>query len=97
MSMSMNIHPQSRNVAGCLRLKAYHFTPENSNAVRVLFTSDTRSGGDDVEMAITAFNLSDQTAEGLHLFASIDETYRAKLLPILRDMLAEQELEKEDA
>ena len=97
--LSISIHPQ----AGELKFEAQDFWPENGNCVRLSLKSDELSTSAygynrGVEHEISCYGMSDATGESLCLLGQLDDFYRAKLLPIMRDMLAEQILEaNEDA
>jgi len=100
MTISISVFPQT--MVDELDFSAGEVSFENENAVKLKFSSleyndEEKKANYKVENEFTLFCLNAPTAECLSIVGRLDKTYRAKLVPILRDMLAEQELEKEDA
>ena len=100
MTLQLSVFPQTMDDE--LKFSAGEVSLTNSNGVTLKFSSfeyndKDQRGSFKVENTVTIYRMNTATAECLSIVGRLDETYRAKLVPILRDMLAEQELEKEDA
>jgi hypothetical protein len=95
MSTQLNIHPVSYNR---LHFKASPAMKDNGNCVSLFFWSLERRAQydfDTVQTEVTAFRMNDTDAEILSTIGLLRDEYREKLLPAIRDALADQESDDE--